>query len=308
MKRKVIKQGNNTLTITLPRDWTEKFGVKVGDEVDLEERGRQLLLESSKPIALDKIQIDAMDMDEKVLRWVMSAAHKSGYDEIEILHYTPKQIELINEATKDLFLGFSIVDQSSNRCLIKSVSKELDSEFDIILRRSFLVALSMADNTLSLLKKRDYERLTGLIALEHSNNQFSNFCERIINKVGHKDYKKNCFYYVIAWNLEKICDDYKYLCEYFPEKKFKIKNDILDMLEKANHFFRGYYELFYKFDIKDLINLSKKGKELIEEARSMSKSVKNEGDFIVLNTVLQIVLKSIDFSTTCVAIHGLTKD
>ena len=37
MKRKIIKQGNNTLTITLPKNWTEKKNIKAGDEIELSE-------------------------------------------------------------------------------------------------------------------------------------------------------------------------------------------------------------------------------------------------------------------------------
>jgi len=304
MKRKVIKQGNNTLTITLPRDWTSKFGVKVGDELELEERGRQLLVGSSSTAAIDKIQIDTANMNERVLRWVLSAAHKSGYDEIELLHQTPEQLKVIHELVKDLYMGFSVVEQTANRCLLKSISKEVASEFDTVLRRAFLVALSMADSTLEMLRKGDYENLSGLVALEHSNNQLTNFCERIINKIGHGNYKKNSFYYVIAWNLEKICDNYKYICDYFTGRKLKIKPEVLDLLQKANSFFRSYYEIFYSHDINKLSKLAEQGKSLMKETTAMSKTAKNEADFVVLSSVMQIVLQAMDFSASYVAVNG----
>jgi len=34
MKRKIIKQGHNTLTITLPSKWAHKLNLKAGEEVD----------------------------------------------------------------------------------------------------------------------------------------------------------------------------------------------------------------------------------------------------------------------------------
>ncbi len=46
MKRKIIKQGNDTLTITLPRMWCDKFGVKAGDEVNVEENDNSLIWNS----------------------------------------------------------------------------------------------------------------------------------------------------------------------------------------------------------------------------------------------------------------------
>ena len=40
MKRKIIKQGHNTLTMTLPSEWVKQLNLKAGDEIDLtEDRG-----------------------------------------------------------------------------------------------------------------------------------------------------------------------------------------------------------------------------------------------------------------------------
>ena len=35
MKRKIIKQGNGTLTITLPKQWTKDIGLDANNEVEL---------------------------------------------------------------------------------------------------------------------------------------------------------------------------------------------------------------------------------------------------------------------------------
>ena len=37
MKRRVIKQGHNTLTITLPSEWVKKLNIQSGEELDLSE-------------------------------------------------------------------------------------------------------------------------------------------------------------------------------------------------------------------------------------------------------------------------------
>jgi len=304
MKRKVIKQGHNTLTITIPTKWAAKYGIKAGDELELDEKGRSLLIKSDKSIDIDKIHIDVSKMNERVLRWVMSAAHKTGYDEIEVIGPSPKQIKIIHELIKELYMGFSIVEQTSNRCTLKAISKDVGSDFHLILRRAFLVTVSMAEGTLDVLRKKDNELLNGLIGLEHSNNQLTNFCERIVNKIGHEEEKKNCFYYVIAWNLEKICDNYKYICDHLNNKKLAVKKDVLDLLEEANKFFKDYYEIFYDFDIERLSRLAEKGKKILKEARSMSSKVKNEADFIVLNSIMLITLQTMDFSASYVAVKG----
>jgi len=44
MKRKIIKQGHNTLTMTLPSEWVKKLNLKAGDEIDLNEKGGSLMV------------------------------------------------------------------------------------------------------------------------------------------------------------------------------------------------------------------------------------------------------------------------
>ena len=44
MKRKIIKQGHNTLTMTLPSDWVRKLNLEAGEEVDVCENNGSLVI------------------------------------------------------------------------------------------------------------------------------------------------------------------------------------------------------------------------------------------------------------------------
>ena len=44
MKRKIIKQGHNTLTVTLPSEWVKKLNLNAGDEIDLVEDNSSLVI------------------------------------------------------------------------------------------------------------------------------------------------------------------------------------------------------------------------------------------------------------------------
>ena len=48
MIRKIIKQGHNTLTMTLPSNWVKKFNLTPGDEIDLSERDNGLFITTEK--------------------------------------------------------------------------------------------------------------------------------------------------------------------------------------------------------------------------------------------------------------------
>jgi len=300
MKRKVIKQGNGTLTITLPKPWTKKVGLTGDDEIEMTETDVGLTISSERSSNMQKIQINAKKFNEKVLRLTLSAAHKSGFDEIEVLYDSPLVVKVVYELVKELYMGFSVVEQTQKRILLKSISRDRVEDFEKILRRGFLVALSMADSSYEMIKKNDFEDLPSLIPLEHFNNQLTNFCEIALNKKEYLD--GNCFYYVVAWNLEKVCDNYKYICDNYKKAKIVNKN-IIDLYKKVNLFFRKYYDVFYKFEINTLIELTKEGKSLKKEANSMYKFIKSDFDFIVINNLLNVILQCLDFSASYIAIH-----
>ena len=58
MKRKIIKQGHNTLTITLPSDWVKRFNLQGGNEIDLIEKDNGLFLTTEKINSIKKAEFD----------------------------------------------------------------------------------------------------------------------------------------------------------------------------------------------------------------------------------------------------------
>src|SRR3972149_5038111 len=98
MKRKIIKQGNNTLTITLPRKWTDKFNVKAGDELELLELNNTLQLMTKGSTANKSIDVDVSELNRKLTKYVLVLLYKAGYDTINITYESREQLEVIQDA------------------------------------------------------------------------------------------------------------------------------------------------------------------------------------------------------------------
>ena len=299
MKRKVIQIADKTLVLSLPNDWVKQWGIKKGDELEVLESGPRLIASTSEFRPLKKGQVDVSNASERTLRWLLSSLHKKGYDEIEIRSENPLHAVIIDQLLKDLFLGFAIVHRSGATCLIRSLAKELDDQLQVIVRRAFLVTLALADQTLETVKQKKFGLLKDLLELEKTNNQLTNFCERILNKKGLDEPVKTNFLYVIMWNLEKIADDYKYICEHLSAKR-KIGSRAVEFFNRVNKLFRNYYELFYKFDVQKLSSLS-------DEFKQLSKDIEVElakgDDAIVLSHLYHVALKTVDFSASTFALH-----
>lgn len=180
---------------------------------------------------------------------------------------------------------------------MKAVTKDNAEEFYTILRRAFLVGLSLADNSLLLIKENKMKELKNLVSLEKTNNQLTNYCERIIHKGIFQGKENLYFLYVIVWNLEKVVDDYKYIVQELSEKDITLKKEVLVLFETVNNHFRTYYELFYKFDDKKLSELSNKRKDIQKNITELFGKTKG-CDSIVMSYLYTILMKCEDFSAS----------
>ena len=302
MKRKVIQLAHKTLVVSLPSKWAKNYGVKKGAELEVEDRGQQIIFSTSTSSNFEKAKIDATNMNPEALkRWVLSSLHKTGYNEIEIFYKNPTIIEVIQNTIKELLIGFAIVEQRSNSCVIRVVAEEQEKEFDSILRRAFLVTKSMGEGIYSCVKNKDPSGLKNLLVLEKTNNQLTNFCERILNKKGYKDDRKRSFAYVVAWNLEKVCDDYANVCKLLMEEP-KTSSQTLEMIKKANHYFAKYYKLFYEFDMNKLSELQKGKNEFGKKTLIMLRRA-SPSEAMILCKLNDFIEKTSDFSASFIALN-----
>ena len=139
----------------------------------------------------------------------ISDLYKRGYDEIRI-NYSDSNV--FKEIKKVDLLGFEIVDQGKNYCVIKNVSMALESEFDTLLRRSFRLAKEMGNLLEDYFLEKNID-LNEVKELESLNNKFTDFCLRILNKNGYLQNQKTNFLYVITRELESLGDIFKYIVD-----------------------------------------------------------------------------------------------
>src|SRR3989338_7463517 len=85
MKRRIIKQGRNTLTMTLPCHWTKLLNLKVGDELDVLEKGSTLLVNGENGPQEKCAVIDITTFTIPLIWRFFQGAYRSGCDEIRIL-------------------------------------------------------------------------------------------------------------------------------------------------------------------------------------------------------------------------------
>jgi len=244
MKRKVVKHGYATLTVSLPSKWARNYGIKAGDEVEVEAKGGELIIKGGI-LSMGEKDISVSSSTVSFLRSIISNSYKKGYDLINVQFEDYDVMPKISEIVDGL-LGFEIIEQGKKRCTIKNVADALESEFDSLFRKSFFMMFSMSDIISKDLSKCKFDNLNEILQLKKNITKLTDFCKRILNKKKRNN-EDFVFIYLIVWSVEKIANQYKYIYEYLAKyKPKKISKETINFFKKTNELFKLFYEGFYE--------------------------------------------------------------
>jgi uncharacterized metal-binding protein len=142
MHRKLIQHGESSLTISLPNKFVKRNNLKKGQELEVIEREDSLLINCNNNEMPKSIEID-ISGKIAVIKNILGACYKSGFDNITILFSNFKEAKEIRMILQSQFEGFEICSQSKNTITIKKISIDDTKEFDNILRRFFRIINEM---------------------------------------------------------------------------------------------------------------------------------------------------------------------
>jgi len=288
MRRKLVKQGRNALTVTLPASWTKKFNLKAGDEIEVEEVGKGITVGTEKSTGVNKTEFDTTKIKDFRNQYLSYFYHK-GFDEVRIVYDDPKVLSVTREKIGEL-MGYEIVENGKNYFIIRNISESLESEFDIVLRRLFIMLKSMSEECLGAIKEGQFTRLKDIKNQEKTNNKFTDFCIRILNKKGYKEYNKTMPLYIIVRELEKIADIYKYIGNHLSESdpNTRISEETIRFFEETNGYLKLFYDLFYRYDEEKIKELFEIRSILLKEGYTLIKDKEKE-ETILLHHLINLV-------------------
>ncbi|MEK6824235.1 MAG: AbrB/MazE/SpoVT family DNA-binding domain-containing protein [Nanoarchaeota archaeon] len=277
MKRKIIGQGHNTLTITLPSKWARKLNLKAGEEVDIEESGSRLILNTSQHPKEKSCVIDIRNFTVPLLWRYFQSVYRAGCDEIKVLfdpekkkyedafHYYTTQFEYRHLGEKvppkpaiaviqeivGRFVGIEIIENGKDYCIIREMGEVSPKEFENSLRRIFLIILELFDRTIKAIENneiKDSSLCKEIHAIDLSIDKFVDYCARILNKiVGVCPEEKKQLMFSSLFILELVGDEFKYIAKHLALSKKPVK-ECLAIANLVKEHFELYYRIYYKFD------------------------------------------------------------
>jgi phosphate uptake regulator len=256
MKRRVVKHGTSTLTISLPIDWVKKFKIQSGQELDVQEQGSKIVIRQYDNLSNKQVVVKLYEKDNLPKR-LISPYYLAGYNTIKIC-YTHLEIRSALEAfVNNYLMGFEIIEEGQNFIIIKNVAKGIEEEFDVLLNRLGLIAISMLKDIYESFKKKDLSLLQGSELGEMAANKINHFCRRMLNLTGHKTKNVASVYFVIKI-LEDITDQENFLSKYAIENNINsVSNPTMNYIKSLIYQIELWHKVFIKYN-NDFILESKK--------------------------------------------------
>jgi len=279
-QRKLIKLGNSSFAIALPKSWVDKSGLKKGESIFLEENGRGEI--TVKPKADEKANhketsVNAENKDPEELKRELRTAYVRGYTSLHIKGIKGKEDKkVLKEIVKSL-IGFELVDINEKEIKAQDFFSMTDANLtnfirriDNNLREIFEIVIDETKKT-----KINTQKIKEIEEIDKDINKFYFLCSRIflrgidnpstlttLKTTGISLFND----WWISFNLESLADSIKYFFKALHKSDEIKKNDeLIKIISRLQESYILCMESFYKKDV-----------DLAEKSINQTREIKEE--------------------------------
>ncbi len=307
MKRKVNRVGTNTLTVSLPSRWVAQQGIKAGDELNLvEERKVLILSKETKHSSEKQITLDITHFSKHMLYRYLEVIYIANYQSItltysnaEILSDKEDKMININTLIKTLshrFIGMEIISQTQNKTVLRCFLLNEEKEVEQIEKRIFFIIKDTFDEFLSSLKDRHQEFHTNIYDHHDNISKFITYFLRVLDQSDKSEEEKKHLYslYLI---IDKMMDKFRHVSEMIYQH---------GCTERVERMLKEIFELFYEQFL--VLHKGEIKKELVSKRYNLVKKVeKTDWTLKELRVIaeVKIFLDTINDFSRAVIVKGL---
>jgi phosphate uptake regulator len=256
MKRKLVKQGSATMMISLPSKWVKANRLDKGDEVDIEEIGKDIFISTKGTDKKSETSIRLVGLTESSIRTLITNAYRSGFDKINIEFENNEQFAMLQDTIVKNLIGFEITKKQQKSCIVENITEPSIEQFENILNKIFLNIEELFEAT----KRRFDGNDEDFESISDSIQKYDNFCRRIIVK--RKLIEKNS---EMFWNfLSSIIRGQReiYFADKIFDKKIKISAKTKELLLDCQNLYKIVLSAYKEKNIEKLQQVHKLEKEL----------------------------------------------
>lgn len=241
-----MKQGPSTFVVSLPSEWVKKNHIRKGDTVHAFEQGKVISF-SPKPQSGHRTLTLNVSGTLPMTHRIVGALYKAGYDEMELTYSHAGEGEAIIEAAK-VMTGHEVISHEKKTIVIKRIALEDTERFPTVYRKCFHILTDMARETLMAMEKNDRELMRSVILKDKTMATFADYTRRILLG-NHAPEHAQELYHIIE-QIEKIADQFKYVCKDYEMKERKMSPGLIALFKELVSFVELFQTLFYEFSLQ----------------------------------------------------------
>lgn len=248
MQRKLIKQGTDSYTVTLPRAWVKENGLSSGDLLDFTEAdGALVVLPKARTPKPRVITIDVKGRSHRDILNALNQSYRKGFDHVTLAFSRKEELSEIKRVVKTTMLGFEVTIESKGTCTVENIAEPAPDKFETIFKKLFYLIKSEATEIIDDLRSARYNTELRL-QQKQSIDLYTNYLRRTL--ICHRiDTKANShLLYQIIGLLSGAHHSYYYLHQRVgkPGQRDKLSKKITDELHSTVELLSLLFDSLFK--------------------------------------------------------------
>lgn len=286
--RRLIKFGNSSFVVSVPKDWLKKNNLQKGDMVYMNENGNNELVLTSKmeegkheslSITFDVDTYDDLEIERRII-----SKYLAGYDTFIIQgEKTLRERQTSIRNILNSLMALEIIEQTKNKIVAKDFLNPSEISFKVIVRRIDTILRSMLEDLRHLSLKEDS---SDILRRDKDINRLAFLSARIIKKCFNNppltkrletSLSQLLFYKELVEQLELIADEIKRIARNFQQLEQPLKKtpEFLALYENVYKFYLEAMKSVYNLDEGLSYNLAKQKDELMQDCNVAIKKYKD---------------------------------
>jgi len=295
MKRKIVKLGNSSYVITLPKEWVKKNNIDSNSKIDLDTFDDNIIISLSTQKPEKEYIINYQEYPLKVLIKKIISVYLKNYEKIIIRgKRVSENLETIKQILSKINL-LQIYEISEDEIILKDLSDTRD--LDIL---ELLKTIEKTINKIFGELTSEEINFKFITELDSNINKLTYLCFKHINSklddLKEKDFIKNTVnYWRIIFSLENIGDILKRIARYVHYENYKLNPEIKNLIELTRSYFNKLLDNIENRDKKvfsELLDDKQRILREIEELKLKHKDTLNL--FLVITQLIKDILGKLD--------------
>ncbi len=290
--RSVIKFGDSSYVISMPKHWLERNAVKKGDVVQIEEGPNNELIVRTKDEPkreVKELTINVDEMHTEGLKTLFVSAYLNNHDVINIVG--KKVVDVSNDIRKVVYnlASVEITEQTPRKIVARTFLDPTTVSIEGLIRRIDTMVRSMLEDGKESINGKDmYEYV---YQKEHDVTRLTFLAHRILNRacrepeIAAKLNLKNweiLRYVKVIEQLEKIADQAKRIPKHMQGKKLKYKENLLQTMEHLTENYNRIMKAYYTMDKQLALTILLEKLTVLQGCKELVKGNINNTDYAVI--------------------------